>query len=67
MTEICEKDGFKLDITFGESIPTIKDIDKTSYRCPIAEMITREPGEPGKDGKSIEFHWNGTQLGIRGR
>jgi len=24
-----------------------------------------EQGPPGLDGKSLEFHWNGTQLGIR--
>ena len=22
-------------------------------------------GMPGLDGKSLEFHWNGTQLGVR--
>ena len=26
---------------------------------------TGEQGVPGLDGKSLEFHWNGTQLGIR--
>jgi len=37
VTEIYEKDGFKLDVTFGESIPTIKDMIKQATDTPIAE------------------------------
>ena len=36
-TEIYESDGFKLDIVFGESIPTIKDVIKQATDAPIVE------------------------------
>jgi len=35
VTEIYEKDGFKLDVTFGESIPTIKDMIKQATDTPM--------------------------------
>lgn len=69
VTEIYENDGFKLDIAFGESIPTIKDIIKQATDVPVAEGGSEgEPGLPGKDGQDgigLQFTWNGTQLGIK--
>lgn len=65
VTEIYESDGFKLDIVFGESIPTIKDVIKQATDTPIAETSKGEPGEPGQDGVGLQFTWDGTRLGIK--
>ena len=69
VTEIYESDGFKLDIVFGESIPTIKDVIKQATDAPVAEGSSKgEPGEPGKDGEDgvgLQFTWDGTSLGVK--
>lgn len=65
VTEIYESDGFKLDIVFGENIPTIKDIIKQTTDTPIAETSKGEPGEPGQDGVGLQFIWDGTSLGVK--
>ena len=69
VTEIYEENGFRLDIAFGESIPTIKDIIKQATDVPVAEGGSEgEPGPPGKDGQDgigLQFTWNGAQLGIK--
>lgn len=65
VTEIYESDGFKLDIAFGESIPTIKDVIKQAIDTPITESTPGKPGEPGKDGVGLQFTWDGTSLGVK--
>ena len=37
LTEIYESSGFRLDVTFGESLPTIIDLVKKAIDTPIAE------------------------------
>lgn len=63
VTEIYEENGFRLDIAFGESMPTIKDIIKQVTDVPVAEGGSE--GERGPRGFSLEYDWQGTQLGIK--
>ena len=67
--EIYESTGFRLDVAFGESLPTILDIVKKATDTPIAEGGSEgeqgSPGIDGNDGVSIEYRWNGTELGIK--
>ena len=66
ITEIYESTGFRLDVAFGESLPTILDIVKKATDTPIVEGGSEgETGAPGNDGYSIEYQWNGTELGIK--
>lgn len=37
ITEIYEKDGFRLDVSFGESLPTILDVVRKATDTPITE------------------------------
>jgi len=37
ITEIYESSGFRLEVAFGESLPTIKDVIKQATDAPIAE------------------------------
>ncbi len=49
LTEIYESSGFRLDVTFGESLPTIIDLVKKAIDTPIAEGGSQgEPGIPGQ-------------------
>ena len=69
ITEIYESTGFRLDVAFGESLPTILDIVKKATDTPIAEGGSEgeqgSPGQDGNDGVSIEYRWNGTELGVK--
>ena len=49
ITEIYESTGFRLDVTFGESLPTIIDLVKKAIDTPIVEGGSQgEPGIPGQ-------------------
>ena len=49
LTEIYESSGFRLDVTFGESLPTIIDLVKKAIDTPIVEGGSQgEPGIPGQ-------------------
>lgn len=58
-------------ITFNDG--TVVTVTKGADGTMTFENLTPEQiaslrgidGAPGTDGKSVEFHWNGTQLGIR--
>ena len=69
ITEIYEKDGFRLDVTFGNALPGIIDKVKQIVDTPATEDGKQgEPGLPGADGKDgvgIQYTWNGTQLGVK--
>ena len=69
ITEIYEKDGFRLDVTFGDALPGIIDKVKQIVDTPATEDGKQgEPGLPGADGKDgvgIQYTWNGTQLGVK--
>lgn len=68
VAEIYEENGFRLDVTFGEGLPTLSEKIKQATDQPISEDRQGEPGTPGqsgKDGYSIEYDWKGTELGIK--
>lgn len=69
LTEVYEKDGFRLDVAFGESLPGIIEKVKQIVDTPAIEDGKRgEPGAPGSDGKDgvgIQYLWNGTELGVK--
>jgi hypothetical protein len=52
-------------ITFHDGTATTFDIYNGVDGVKGDKGDTGEQGVPGLDGKSLEFHWNGTQLGIR--
>ncbi len=66
ITEVNEGEEFRLDITFGSSIPTLIDVIKQATDVPVVEGGTQgEPGTPGEDGIGLEYIWNDTQLGVK--
>lgn len=68
LTEIYESTGFRLDVSFGEDLPGIKDIIKQATDNPIVEgggSSSGEPGEPGTNGIGLNYNWDGTQLGVK--
>lgn len=69
LTEVYEGTGFRLDIVFGEDLPTVKDLIKQATDAPIVEGGgSSEPGEPGTDGADglgLQFTWDGTKLGVK--
>jgi hypothetical protein len=63
--EIFEAGGFNLEVVFGSNIPTLIDKIKKLEQRKLIEVQSGSPGESGQDGKSLEFTWNGTSLGVR--
>lgn len=65
--EIYEKSGFKLEVLFGEIIPTLIEKIKSEIDMPLIEMGGGEGGTgvPGSDGVGIEYNWVDTKLGIK--
>lgn len=63
LTEVYEAGGTSLEATFGTNIPTIidkiKKIDKTS------KLVEPKVGGTGDPGVSLQYSWNGTQLGVK--
>jgi Siphovirus ReqiPepy6 Gp37-like protein/Collagen triple helix repeat (20 copies) len=69
VTEITETNGYRLDVVFGQPMPTIIEKVKREIDEPVAEGGSAgEPGEPGRDGKDgvgLEYNWQGTSLGVK--
>lgn len=63
ITEIFESSGFRMDITFGNNIPTLMDVIKNITDTPVVEGGSS--GEPGQDGVGLVYDWSGTQLGVK--
>lgn len=66
VTEIYEGAGFRLEVSFGQGLPTIKEVIKQVSDVPIVEGGSQgEPGAPGQDGVGLNFDWDGTKLGVK--
>lgn len=65
--EIYEDDGFKVETTFGTTIPTLIDKIKQVNDTPVSENSggSGEPGTPGINGIGLNYNWSGTSLGIK--
>ncbi|MGJ0908842.1 hypothetical protein CF065_18910 [Clostridium sporogenes] len=68
--EIWESD-YKIEPTFGTTIPTIGEKIKQTQDTPLQESVQGPPGETGQTGErgpqgySIQCLWNGTKLGVK--
>ena len=66
IVEIIEKDGYQLDVTFGQPLPTIIEKIKREIDNPIAEGGGEGvAGVDGTNGSGLDFIWEGTSLGIK--
>lgn len=68
VTEIYEKDGFRVEVTFGSNIPTLVEKIKQEIDSPLVERtdpVPGEPGTPGKDGVGLQYNWQSTKLGVK--
>lgn len=66
--EVYESSGFKIEPTFGTTIPTIGEKIKQTTDTPLQESVQGPPGEVGErgpQGYSVQYKWNGTQLGVK--
>lgn len=60
-TTVTFNDGTTITVTKGaDGTMTFEDLTPEQI-----ESLRGIDGAPGADGKSVEFHWNGTQLGIK--
>lgn len=69
VTETIEQDGYKLEVVFGQPLPTIVEKVKRDIDEPLVEGgldgNPGDPGQPGKDGVGLNYLWQGTELGIK--
>lgn len=66
--EIYESNGFKIEPTFGVSIPLAGEKIKQMTDTPLQEGVQGADGpkgERGPQGYSINYLWNGTSLGVK--
>lgn len=66
--EIYEANGFRLQATFGNNIPTLIEKIKQEIDSPIIEKtdpVPGEPGTPGEDGVGLRYDWQETKLGVK--
>lgn len=64
--ETYEDNNFKIETTFGTTIPTLIDKIKQVNDTPIVESTgSAIEGRPGVDGVGLNFSWQGTKLGIK--
>lgn len=66
--EIYESSGFKVEPTFGVSIPLASEKIKQMTDTPLQEGVQGADGpkgERGPQGYSINYLWNGTSLGVK--
>lgn len=66
--EIYESSGFKVEPTFGVSIPLAGEKIKQMTDTPLQEGVQGADGpkgERGPQGYSINYLWNGTSLGVK--
>lgn len=65
VTEIYEQDGFRLDVNFGNTVPTLIEKIKQEMDKPHVEKGYLTEGVPGKDGVGLDYNWQGTELGVK--
>lgn len=66
--EVYESSGFKVEPTFGVSIPLAGEKIKQMTDTPLQEGVQGADGpkgERGPQGYSINYLWNGTSLGVK--
>lgn len=66
--EVYESSGFKVEPTFGVSIPLAGEKIKQMTDTPLQEGVQGADGpkgERGPQGYSINYIWNGTSLGVK--
>lgn len=66
--ETWEPSGYKVEPTFGNSIPMPGDKIKQITDEPLTELVEGPQGEAGPQGQpgySIQYDWIGTQLGVK--
>lgn len=66
--EVYEPGNFKIEPTFGNSVPIVTEKIKQMNDAPLNEGIkgdTGSSGVQGPQGFSIDYAWNGTQLGVK--
>jgi hypothetical protein len=69
--EVWEQNGYKVEPTFGTSLPTLGEKIKQTQDTPLQESVQGPPGETGEKGErgpqgyNVQYLWNGTQLGIK--
>lgn len=63
--EIYEQDGFRLDVNFGNTVPTLIEKIKQEMDKPHIEKGYLTEGVPGKDGVGLDYNWEGTELGVK--
>ncbi|WP_346935302.1 hypothetical protein [Clostridium sp.] len=66
--EVWERSGYKVEPTFGTSIPTVGEKIKQTTDTPLQESVQGADGpqgERGPQGYSINYLWNGTSLGVK--
>lgn len=65
VTEIYEQGGFRLDVNFGNTVPTLIEKIKQEMDKPHVEKGYLTEGVPGKDGVGLDYNWQGTELGVK--
>ncbi|WP_051931885.1 hypothetical protein [Clostridium sp. KNHs214] len=73
VTEVKEiwEDSYKIEPTFGTTIPTLGEKIKQTQDTPLQESVQGPPGEAGTPGDrgpqgySVQYLWNGTKLGVK--
>ena len=73
VTEVREiwEDSYKIEPTFGTTIPTIGEKIKQTQDTPLQESVQGPPGETGPTGErgpqgySIQYLWSGSKLGVK--
>jgi len=65
VVEIIEKDGYQLDATFGQPLPTIIEKIKRELDEPVSESEKGDTGAPGTDGVGLDYIWDGASLGVK--
>lgn len=66
--EVFESGGYKVEPTFGTTIPLPGDKIKQITDTPLQESVQGPAGDPGPigpQGYSINYSWSGTQLGVK--
>lgn len=66
--ETWEPNGYKVEPTFGNPIPLPGEKIKQITDTPLTELIEGPQGDQGPQGPpgySINYNWNGTELGIK--
>lgn len=67
--EAFDENGYSVSPTFGTAAKTILEkVQDVGKNEPVSENSKGDPGEqgePGPQGYSLQYHWQGTQLGVK--